>query len=238
MATYPIRLAALSPFPFLARIARILPRHRAGVYLGIIIAALAAFELFNFGTTEFALADFLGDLRFAGFRWATILALAFCAMDFAGIARMFTPQKGHRLRVETWYLFGAWLLAATMNALLTWWAVTLALVGDAGLGNEVLPRETLLSGAPVFVAVLVWLIRVLIIGSLTMAGGQVVGGQTSRPTRAEAQAEPVRSQAELRPVLLRRRTASSRTPPLSSSSGQGLPSSRQVSPSAPSAHRP
>ena len=37
----------------------------------IIIGALIAFEAFNYGTTEFALADLLGDLRFAGIRWAT-----------------------------------------------------------------------------------------------------------------------------------------------------------------------
>lgn len=203
MATYPLRLGALSPLPLLARVSRTLPRHRAGLFLSMIIGALVAFELFNFGTTEYALADFLGDLSFSGIRWATILALAFCGMDFAGIARMFTPRKDRKLWVESWYLFGAWLLAATMNALLTWWAVTLALVGDPALGNEVLPRETLLSGAPVFVAMLVWLIRVLIIGSLAMSG-TTVPGQSAHSAREEAQAKAV---AELRPALLRRRTA-------------------------------
>jgi hypothetical protein len=213
----------MSPLPFLARY---LPRHRSGIFLGITVAALAAFELFNFSTTEYALGDFLGQLSFAGVRWATILALAFCGMDFAGIARMFTPQKGDRQWVESWYLFGAWLLAATMNALLTWWAVTLALVGDPALGNEVLPRDTLLSGAPVFVALLVWLIRVLIIGSLTMATARAAGEQASGPATTEAQARPVGSQKELRPVLLRRRTASSTAASLSSVSGQTAPSSR------------
>ena len=33
---------------------------------------LLAFEIFNFSTTEFALTDVLGDLKFAGLRWATI----------------------------------------------------------------------------------------------------------------------------------------------------------------------
>jgi hypothetical protein len=73
--------------------------------------------------------------------------------------------------VEVWYLLGAWFLAATMNAMLTWWGVSLALLQHGGsLGNEILSREQLLSGVPVFVAVLVWLIRILMIGTFSMAG--------------------------------------------------------------------
>ena len=34
----------------------------------IIIAALLAFETFNYSTTEFALTDLLGDLSFIGIR--------------------------------------------------------------------------------------------------------------------------------------------------------------------------
>jgi hypothetical protein len=37
------------------------------------------------------------------------------------------------------------------------------------LGNEIVARETLLSSAPVFVAALIWLLRVLLIGSFTIA---------------------------------------------------------------------
>ena len=74
----------------------------------LIIGALVAFELFNFSTTDFALTDLLGDLRFAGLRWATILAIAFCAIDFAGIARLFTPERGDNEPAEVWYLFSAW----------------------------------------------------------------------------------------------------------------------------------
>jgi len=138
------------------------------VFAAIMVGALIAFELFNFATTEFALADLLGDLGLGVLRWATILALAFSAMDFAGISWLFSPKK--RVRVEVWYLVGAWLLAATMNAILTWWSVSLALLSHPALGNEVIARDSLLSGAPVFVAVLVWLLRVLLIGTFTLAG--------------------------------------------------------------------
>ena len=92
----------------------------------IMLGALVAFELFNFSTTEFALTNLLGDLSLGIFRWAVVLALAFSAMDFAGLAWLFSPKK--RVKVEVWYLVGVWLLAATMNAVLTWWSVSLALL--------------------------------------------------------------------------------------------------------------
>lgn len=64
---------------------------------------------------------------------------------------------------------GAWLLGATMNAVMTWWAVSLTLLNHQ-LGNEILDREQLLRIVPIFVALLVWLTRILFIGSLTVAG--------------------------------------------------------------------
>lgn len=150
-----------------------LPLHRGMAFGLIILVGLVAFETFNFSTTEFALADLLGDLSFAGFSWATILALAFCSIDFAGIARLMTPENEGSDPMEIWYLLGAWFLGATMNAMLTWWSVSLALINHSGLGNEVLGRDALLTGVPVFIAALVWLIRVLLIGTLTLAGGRL-----------------------------------------------------------------
>lgn len=146
-------------------------RFQRGLTFGVmIIAALLAFEIFNYSTTDYALSDLLGDLKFLGIRWATILAIAFCGIDFAGIARLFTPEQGAEEPGEVWYLFGAWLLAATMNAMLTWWGVSLALLNHETLGNAVIERGTLLRVVPIFVAILVWLIRVLVIGTFSVAG--------------------------------------------------------------------
>ncbi len=162
---------------------------RTSLFGLIMIGALIAFEVFNYGTTEFALTDLLGGLRFAGLRWSTILALAFCSMDFAGIARLFSPDQGNSRSGELWYLLGAWLLAATMNAMLTWWAVSLALIGHAGLGNEILGREALLSSVPVFVALLVWLIRVLMIGTFTLTGKRQINKTSHRSTASSRAAK-------------------------------------------------
>ena len=159
---------------------------RGWVFGAIIVVALISFEIFNYSTTEYALSDLLGDLKFAGIRWATILSIAFCGIDFAGIARLFTPSngssRGSAVPNETWYLFGAWLLAATMNAMLTWWGVSLAVVNHQSLGNSVVSREILVRAVPIFVALLVWLIRVLIIGTFSVAGDRIFRQDELRST--------------------------------------------------------
>jgi hypothetical protein len=147
---------------------------RGAAWGSIIVCALLAFELFNFSTTEFALHDVLGDLSFGGLQWATVLAVAFCGIDFAGIARLFTPQQGDAEPAEVWYLFAAWLLAAAFNATLTWWGVSVAIAGHAASGSSaVLGDGTALKVVPVFVAIMVWLVRVLIIGSFSVAGDRL-----------------------------------------------------------------
>lgn len=138
------------------------------VYGLIIILALVAFEIFNFSTTVFALQDLLGDLKFAGVSWSTFLAVAFCGIDFAGIARLIN-QDNHSPLKESWYLFGAWLLAATANAALTWWGVAVAISNHLPESASVISTNTLTHIVPVFIAILVWVIRILIIASLTSA---------------------------------------------------------------------
>lgn len=144
---------------------------KRGVIFGsILMCALFAFEISNFGATSFALGDILGDLQFAGVRWATMLAFAFCAIDFAGIARIFTPEQGRDEPAEVYYLFGAWLLAAGFNAILTWWGVSIAIQNHSIQGGALLGQETMTKAVPIFVASMVWLIRVLLIGTFSIAG--------------------------------------------------------------------
>ena len=151
----------------------------------MIVGALLAFEVFNFSTTEFALNDVLGDLKFAGFRWATILSIAFCGIDFAGIARIFTPEVGADEPNEIWYLFGAWLLAAAMNACLTWWGVSIAIINHSSQGaGSVLSNATMTGVVPVFVAIMVWLIRILIIGTFSVAGERLFSQDKARSSRS------------------------------------------------------
>jgi hypothetical protein len=186
--------------------------NRGAAWGMMIIGALLAFEIFNFSTTQFALRDVLGDLTFAGMRWATILAVAFCGIDFAGIARIFTPEQGADEPKEVYYLFGAWFLAAAFNAILTWWGVSVAIVSHASAsGGAVVSTTTMTKVVPIFVAAMILLIRVLIIGTFSLAGDRLFTMDTrrtgtynssynsSRPMQEQTY-RPVQSQPIIRPA--------------------------------------
>ena len=63
------------------------------LYVGVIVLALAALEIFNFSTTDFALRDILGNQGGGLLTWSMILALALCGMDIAGSRRSWHLQK-------------------------------------------------------------------------------------------------------------------------------------------------
>jgi hypothetical protein len=175
----------------------------------MIIGALIAFEIFNFSTTQFALRDVLGELTFAGMRWATILAIAFCGIDFAGIARIFTPEQGADEPKEVYYLFGAWFLAAAFNAILTWWGVSVAIVSHASAsGGAVVSAATMTKVVPIFVAAMILLVRVMIIGTFSLAGDRLFTTDERRSSSyynaprssQEPTYRPIQSQPVIRPA--------------------------------------
>jgi hypothetical protein len=166
--------------------------------------ALIAFEIFNFDTTQYALKDLLGEISFMGVMWATILAIAFCAIDFAGLVRLFTPQRGKEEPRAVWLLTAAWFLGTIANAIMTWWAVSLTLLSHE-FGNEVLSRETLLTYVPIFVAMLVWLTRILFIGAFSVAGEDVLDlGRSTADHKPEARpaARPQPQPAAAKPAAM------------------------------------
>ncbi len=229
MSVTTARPTGFSPIKSIKRI-----QIRSGVVFGLIILmALLAFESFNYTTTDFALQDLLGDLRFLGLRWSTILALAFCGIDFAGIARLFTPESNKEEAKEAWYLFGAWLLAATMNAILTWWGISMAMTTHALKSTSVISASTLINVVPVFVAIMVWVIRILIIGSLSVASDRLMGSprRTYSPQGNRSMASPMRD-GEVRNMPLHSASLSPR-PMTRPASSQPIISSR---PSEPSYH--
>ncbi len=173
---------------------------RGALFGAILITALLAFEIFNYSTTAFALADVLGNLQTGGLAWSTILALAFCGIDFAGIARLFTPQQGRDEPAEVWYLFGAWLLAAGFNAILTWWGVSVAILNHTSEGSVLIGAGAMTRVVPVLVAVMVWLIRVLIIGTFSLAGENMFSMADSRAPARQSY-RPLASTARLQPAV-------------------------------------
>jgi hypothetical protein len=111
------------------------------------------------------------------------------------------PEKGRDEPAEVWYLFGAWLLAATMNAILTWWGVAVAVRTHIPQASGlVFSQQTLLKVIPVFVAVMVWIIRVLIIGTFSMAGDRIFSMAENRASLPGNAMHPSASSQLPRPI--------------------------------------
>jgi hypothetical protein len=134
----------------------------------VIVIGLIAFDIFNFATTQNALNSFsLGSLW--GIRMSIALAVAFCAIDLAGLASLFTHEKGMD---EPWWvwMFGAgWLVASAVNAIGTWWAILLGMQDAPAINNPMFTAQQLYYFVPVILALTVWLIRLLLIGSTILA---------------------------------------------------------------------
>src|SRR5512133_2456613 len=173
------RSMQLKLLPLIQRTAQ----RRGFIFGGIILIALMAFEVFNYSSTRLALGDIVGELAFGAFKWATILAFAFCGIDFAGIARIFTPETGRNEPAEVWYLFAAWFLAASFNASLTWWGVSIAILNHNAIGGVLLGQTAMTKIVPIFVAAMVLLIRVLLINTFSIAGERMFSMSDQRTSQ-------------------------------------------------------
>jgi hypothetical protein len=161
---------------------------------------MISFEIFNYSTTAFSLRDLLGNLSFAGVPWSTFLALAFCGIDFAGIARLISPENRKVEMKDSWYLFGAWMVAATANASLTWWGVAVAINNHNLQSSVIINTDTLTKVIPIFVAILVWVLRILIIGSLSSALEKLFAKNESAARNTEQAAMGFKSAYHPNPV--------------------------------------
>lgn len=177
-------------------------RGKSVVVALILSAALVGFEIFNFDTTRFALMDLMSGNKFWGIEWATILAFAFCSIDFAGVIRIFTPEQSLKDEPEeVRMLMGAWFVGAILNALMTWYAMAL-LIAPRNVGATLVAQQDMLYFAPILVAVFVWLTRLLLIGSSSIATDRLLHGGSGRsPRPRRTQQRPVRSRQWTQPAV-------------------------------------
>jgi hypothetical protein len=122
-----------------------------------------------------------------------------------------------------------------MNAAMTWWAVASALSDHALPGNALVSPGQVIQIVPVFVAVLVWLTRVMLIGSLSTAGDRLRAAAPARNYRPAP--KPSKS---ARPAFEPRASSSALTSQAASSPSSGsrastvrsyTPPTRSVAPS-------
>ena len=165
-----------------------------GMYVFFIVLVLLSLEIFNYSTTKFALQDLLGEIGVGPTTWAAMLTLAFCGMNLIGIIRLFNPSTHEDQGNENWFLLGAWVLAAVMNTGLNWWGVSIAIYNHPVDSVLVVDPMTIVTVIPIFVAIMVMLIRVLIIGNLSGTIRKTTP-KTTRSQRTNNQPFGVRSQS-------------------------------------------
>lgn len=126
-----------------------------------------ALEWFNYSASQYALTALFGNLTADGVTWGTLLAWGLWLVDLSGLLYLSIPSE--REKPGFWYVLVAWLLASGANALLKWWAVTLALMASP-LAQPGTPRTALINALmpyiPTATAFLVWTGRVLLVSTM------------------------------------------------------------------------
>jgi hypothetical protein len=137
--------------------------------LGLLIfLGLAAFDVFNFATTRDALSSIItATLLNIPLSWP--LAVAFCAIDLGGIASVFTKEKGFREPWYVWMLGAGWIIASIANSGLTFMAIRMGMASAPIMHNPLIPADIAIKWVPILLASVIWLIRVMIIGSIIVA---------------------------------------------------------------------
>ncbi len=140
----------------------------APLVIGLMMAGgWLALEWFNYSASQYALTMLFGNLTADGVTWGMLLALGLWLVDLSGLLYLSIPTE--REKPGFWYVLVAWLLASGANALLKWWAVTLALMASP-LAQSDAPRTALVNTTmpyiPTATAFLVWTGRVLLVSTL------------------------------------------------------------------------
>lgn len=142
------------------------PSRRSNFLLKSIVVFLLLFNLFSFSSSREALIGLWGVVS-----WSNLLAFSLCAVDFAGLAKMYIPEDD-RPKDAYAFLFGAWILSAIGDTFLTYLAVANQMSKTADsvlLLNEIISLQAWTMYIPVAFAVLVWAIQVLLVTRLSYA---------------------------------------------------------------------
>lgn len=129
---------------------------RINVLAGLLLGGLALLIIFNFSTTYETLNQLFG-----GGMAILVFSISFSLVDFAGIARVLTPDEDIRDEPPfIWLLFGVWLIAALIDIITTWWWATLRMQAYGGLNHLPTDMAWMASLLPWGIAISEFCIRV------------------------------------------------------------------------------
>lgn len=139
------------------------------VYTALIFICLVVFEIFSYGSSYEALMTMFGIHE-----WAALLAFCFSAVDFAGLAKLYSPDL-RNLRDPQALLFAAWLLSAFADTGLTYVVVSNQLLSNTTnimVTSGTVPIAVWAKWIPALFSVLVWLIQVLLVARLSVSSNE------------------------------------------------------------------
>jgi len=131
------------------------------------LVCMAAFEIINFAITSLAFRSLLSRYTVLVLDSATWLATVVCCVDIIGILYLFLLFPGPSHNIVKRRLFSVWLLVTGLNSWLLWLGIGQAIVVHQAQTDLVINAGIMVHIIPAFIVCLVWLIRILLIGSFS-----------------------------------------------------------------------
>jgi len=151
------------------------------------------FEGFNIETTWNSLIGLFGSASMGA-----MLAIAIVTSDIGQLVKTVTPNvKGKRNDLVNTVIPISWILVSLTNCMFTWWSVQMVIdAGRSKMPDVLASNPTYTSAIAVFIAILVFIIRLLLaasFGSVLESELGIVGYGSAKP--AQSQPQPQRSAA-------------------------------------------
>lgn len=143
-----------------------------GILTLMLVIGGISFEVSNAITTNSSLNEMLRTAYLAN-----VLTIAFVAIDFGALARIFTPQTDDKEEPIMVLLLGAvWLIVAMGNTMLAWWHFSVVMESNGVIAPIVMHGFVEL--LPAMLAAMVFLVRLILIYSLGVVLDKWIHGGT------------------------------------------------------------
>jgi len=132
------------------------------IYVTIICVSLVLYEIISYSSSYETVYGFTGMKS-----WAKLLAWAFIAVDFGGVASMMMGEKVEE--AGGMHLFWAWLISAAGDAYMTYIPIAASASTRTDhilITSGVISVKAFTVVIPILIAVLIWGIQVVLVVSL------------------------------------------------------------------------
>lgn len=144
---------------------------------GIIFLSALAFEVINIATNVAGFESFFGGIKFLGISWAIWATIAFEAADVGCLCYSWDRKFDFRTHPEAGFALTAHFFAGFADAGLSYFAFMMAIGNSVSQMANVVGEKAILTWAPVFLALMIWVIRTLLMGTIVTQGRNIFSQQ-------------------------------------------------------------